>query len=283
MPTTPDPRDGRPAGAEDESEAAEAAHHGARETVAVGRDRATEPIDPHHRTRPVSVRREPADPSRRTTVKLDQDALGRRETVKVPGPRRPTERARRAPLVVAAGFAALWAALASYLPVAAVIGLARTLGGAGGLGGAASAGLAGWLLGHGVAIGPSIGPLGLAPLLLTLLVIWRLNRAGLHVTRALGARRSGSLRAAVLVAGTVGLWYALFGALAALVVNGPGTEVTTSRAALDFFALGFLGALFGALRSTDALGLMARRMPRALRHGSRTGIVAAFLILTAGA
>ena len=41
------------------------------------------------------------------------------------------------PLLVAAGFATLWAALLSYLPVAAVIGLARTLEGAGGLGGAA--------------------------------------------------------------------------------------------------------------------------------------------------
>jgi hypothetical protein len=91
------------------------------------------------------------------------------------------------------------------------------------------------------------------------------------------------VRAALLVAGTVGLWYAVFGIIAALIVNGPGTEVSTSRAGFDYFCLGVLGALFGSLRSTGALGLVARRMPRALRHGLRTGVVAALLILAAGA
>jgi hypothetical protein len=283
MPTTPDRPDGRSAGSEDEFEPAEAAHQGARETVAVGRERRTEPIDPNHETRPVSVRRSAEDAGRRETVVLDPDAPSRRETVKVPGPRRPPDRSGRAPLLVAAAFATLWAALLSYLPVFAVIGLARTLEGAGGLGGAASAGLAGWLLGHGVPIGTSIGPLSLPPLLLTLLAVWRLNRAGLHVTRAIGARRSGSPRAALLVAGTVGLWYAGLGALAAVIVNRPGTEVSTSRAAFAFFCVGVLGALFGSLRSTEALGLVARRIPRVLRHGLRTGAVAALLILAAGA
>src|SRR4051794_40272493 len=134
MPTTPDRPDGRSAGSEDEFEPAEAAHQGARETVAVGRERRTEPIDPNHETRPVSVRRSAEDAGRRETVVLDPDAPSRRETVKVPGPRRPPDRSGRAPLLVAAAFATLWAALLSYLPVFAVIGLARTLEGAGGLG-----------------------------------------------------------------------------------------------------------------------------------------------------
>ncbi len=266
MPTTPDRRDGRPAGSvnsPNDMADAEALELAARETVAL--DRPTERVE------------------RRTTV-LDDAALGRRETVKVPGPRRPaTERPGRAPLFVAAGFATFWAGLWSYVPVFAVIGLARTLEGAGGLGGAAKAGLAGWLLGHGVPIGTSIGPLALAPLLLTLLVLWRLNRAGLHVTRAIGARHSGSVRAALSVAGMIGVWYAVIGLLAALVTDGRGTTVSSGRAAVDFFLLGSFGALAGSLRSTDGLGTIARRVSPALRHGVRTGIVAALLILVAGA
>ncbi|MFI5935623.1 DUF6350 family protein [Actinoplanes sp. NPDC051494] len=214
----------------------------------------------------------------RETVRVDP---GNRETVRLQGRGRPAT--RRAPLLVAAAFATLWAAALSYIPVAAVIGLARTLEGQGGLGGALHAGLAGWLLGHGVPIGTSIGPLGVAPLLLTLLAGWRLNRAGLHVTRAIGARRSGSPRAAMLVAVTVGLAYALIGLLAAFTVDGRGTDVAPARAAGHFFLAGLVFSLIGSLRSSEALVVVARRLPQPLRHGLRTGVVAALLILAAGA
>ncbi|MEV6844721.1 DUF6350 family protein [Actinoplanes sp. NPDC051411] len=219
----------------------------------------------------------------RPTVPVDNPALGNRETVKVPGQRRSPEQRRRAPLPLAAAFATIWAALLSYLPVAAVIGLARTIEGQGGLGGAAHAGLAGWLLGHGVPIGTSIGALGLAPLLLTTLIVWRLNRAGLHVTRAIGARHSGKIGDALLVGFAIGLFYSLLGSLAGLAVDGPHTEVSSGHAAINFFLLGAAGALFGALRGTDALSVLAQRAPQVLRHGVRTGMVAALLLLAAGA
>lgn len=211
------------------------------------------------------------------------DMSDRRETVKLPEQRRPPERRRGAPLPVAAGFATLWAALLSYLPVAAVIGLARTFEGVGGLGGAVGGGLAAWLLGHGVPLGSAIGPFSLAPLLLTVLAVWRLNRAGLHVTRAIGARRSGSPRAAFVVAGTVGLWYSFLGAAVAMVISGPGLEVSPLRAAGQLFVVGTAGALIGSLRGTDAVVVLARTLPAALRHGLRTGVVAALLLLAAGA
>jgi hypothetical protein len=219
----------------------------------------------------------------RPTVLVDERKLGEQVTVKVPEQRRPPKRARRAPLPVAVAFATLWAALLSYLPVAAVIGLARTLEGQGGVGGAAHAGLAGWLLGHGVPIGTSIGSLGLPPLLLTVLVVWRLDRAGLHVTRAIGARRSGRVGDALLVAFGIGLTYSLLGSVASLVVDGKGTDVTPARAALNFFLLGLLGALAGSLRGTDALSVLAGRVPRVLRDGLRTGVMAGLFILAAGA
>ena len=104
--------------------------------VGEGRVAGTVRVDrANHETRQIDLR--PAA-SGRPTVALERETVRLdRETVQVPGQRRPPERAGRAPLIVAAGFATLWAAVVSYLPVAAVIGLARTLEGAGGLGGAA--------------------------------------------------------------------------------------------------------------------------------------------------
>jgi hypothetical protein len=263
------PSGDRPSGSADRPIEAGAPDPAARETVRVDQSRPTERLD---------------GVAHRHTVRVTPDDLGRRPTVALPSQRRPPpERSGRAPLLVAAGFATLWAALLSYLPVVAVIGLARSFEGAGGLGGAAGAALAGWLLGHGVPIGTPIGPLGLAPLLLSSLIVWRLTRAGLHVTRAVGARRSGSGRTALLAGGAVGLWYALFGVLAAAVLTGPGTPVPVYRAGLHFFVLGAAGALAGAVAGTDMPAALARRLPRALRHGIRTGLVAALAILAVGA
>jgi hypothetical protein len=277
MPSTPDRRDDRPVGSADEPIEADAPHRAVRETVVFDGARPTEPLSRGPRVAAA------AGLSHRETVRIDPDDIGRRETVTLPTQRRPPEPSGRAPLLVAAGFATLWAALLSYVPVVAVIGLARSFEGAGGLGGAAGAGLAGWLLGHGVPIGTAIGPLGLAPLLLTLLIVWRLSRAGLHASRATGARRTASGRAALLAASAVGLWYAFFGALAAAVLDGPGTVVSAPRAGVHFFVLGAIAALAGAARGTDAPVVLARRLPRMLRHGVRTGLVAALAILAAGA
>ncbi|GLY96416.1 DUF6350 family protein [Actinoplanes sp. NBRC 103695] len=264
MPDSPDQYDDSKLEAPNEA-AHEDAHGATRETVKV--DLA------NHETRQV-------DTGARRTVPIDR---ANHETVKLPGQRRPPARKGRAPLLVAAGFATFWAALVSYLPMVAIVGLARTFEGAGGLGGAAAGGLAAWLLGHGVPLGTAIGPVSLAPLLVTLLAAWRLNRAGLHVTRAIGARRSGSVRAAFLVAVTVGLWYTLLGALAAMALSGPGLEVSPMRAAGQLFLIGTAAALIGSLRGTDAVVVLARWLPAPVRHGMRTGVVAALLLLAAGA
>lgn len=202
---------------------------------------------------------------------------------RVPAPRSGEAPRGRAPLPVAAGVAALWAAVTSWLPVAVVLGLAQLSADAGGLGGAARAGLAGWLLGHGVPLQTAAGPLGLAPLALSALAAWRLSRAGVHVTRAIGARGSRSIRQALTVAVAVGIGYALLGALAAAVVSADGLRVSPSRAGVTCAVVGALAALVGAVRTTGVSVLLADRCAPALRHGVRTGSVAGLLLLGAGA
>jgi hypothetical protein len=180
--------------------------------------------------------------------------------------------------VVAAGVAAAWAALTSYLPVALVLGLAQLTEDAGSVTGALRAGLAGWLLGHGVPLATDAGPLGLTPLALTALAVWRLTRAGVHASRAIGARGGRSPRQALTAAGAVGVGYALLGALAAV-----PTGAAPARAGATFALVGTLAALAGALRTTAVARLLAARAPTQLRDGVRTGLVAGLLLLGAGA
>ena len=114
-------------------------------------------------------------------------------------------------------------------------------------------------------------------------VLLALSAWQLRFDRAIGARRTGSLGRALLVAVAVGTAYTLIGVSAAQLTDGRGTEISTGRAAWHFLALGVTGALLGALRGTGAVSTLARRLPPALRHGIRTGLVAAFLVVGAGA
>jgi hypothetical protein len=244
-----------PADAADALAVAEAAHLAARRAAPIGPRRpGRDPVDSPQGVRP-PVQRTPA--------------------------RRP--RTRRAPLPLAAAVAATWAALLTYLPVALVLGLARLAEGAGSASATARLGLAGWLLGHGVPLGTAAGPLGLVPLALTGFALWRAARAGVHVTRAVGARRTGSLRRAFSVAVAVGIAYGLLGALAAALVDDPGLRVSAVRAGLTLAGFGVVAGAAGALRATGAMRTLARRLPAVLRHALRTGVVAAALVLAAGA
>ncbi|MFG1889949.1 DUF6350 family protein [Micromonospora sp. NPDC049051] len=197
---------------------------------------------------------------------------------RVPAPRAGEPRRSRAPLAVAAGVAAGWAALTSWLPVVVVLWLFQLSEGAASVSDALRAGLAGWLLGHGVPLETVAGPFGLAPLALTALVFWRLTRAGVHTSRAIGARGGRSPRQALLAAGAVGVAYALLGVLGAALAGVP-----LVRAGLTLLLFGTLAALVGAARTTHVAGLLAARSPEPLRDGIRTGLVAGLLLLGAGA
>uniref|UniRef100_A8M466 Uncharacterized protein n=1 Tax=Salinispora arenicola (strain CNS-205) TaxID=391037 RepID=A8M466_SALAI len=206
-----------------------------------------------------------------------------------PGPARrvPPPRAggppSRPPLAVAAGAAAVGAALTSWLPVAVVLWFFQLSESAATLLGVVRIGLAGWLLGHGVPLVTDVGPLGLAPLAVTLLAGWRLTRAGVHVTRAIGARGSRSPKRAVLAAGAVGFAYAVLGVSAALLVTTGEPAVSPVRAGLTLAVVGTVAALAGAVRTTGLGDQFAERAPLPLREGIRTGLVAALLLLAAGA
>ncbi|GAB3139744.1 hypothetical protein GCM10027290_09440 [Micromonospora sonneratiae] len=176
-----------------------------------------------------------------------------------------------------------WAALVSFLPVVIVMAMARLAEDSATLSGAARVGLAGWLLGHGVPLGTDAGPIGLPPLALAVLAAWRVARAGVNTSRAIGARQRGSLRDALAVAGAVGIFYGLVGTIAAALVSTGGLNVSAPRAALTFTVFGGLAALAGSLRTTAALDVLADRTPVVLRDGVRTGLVAALLLLGAGA
>ncbi|MEV6374372.1 cell division protein PerM [Micromonospora musae] len=210
----------------------------------------------------------------------DERPAGRAAGRRVPAPRSDGSPRSRAPLAVAAAVAAVGAALTSYLPVAVVLGLAQLTEDAGSPTGALRAGLTGWLLGHGVPLRTDAGPIGLAPLALTALVVWRLARAGVHVSRATGARGGRSPRQALVSAGTVGAGYALLGVLAALLTGGAAAPL---RAGVSFALLGTLAALVGAVRITGVARLFAERAPAVLRDGVRTGLVAGLLLLASGA
>ncbi|MFV2021879.1 DUF6350 family protein [Micromonospora sp. LOL_023] len=198
-------------------------------------------------------------------------------------PRRGQPRRGRAPLVVAAAVNTLWAVLVSYLPVAAVTWLIRLAEGESSVPGAAQVGLAAWLLGHGVPLETPTGPLGLPPLMLSVLAAWRIYRAGVHTTRAIGARRGGSAGQALLVAIAVGIAYGGIGAVAAVATDSTATAADPTRAALGTGVFGALAALFGAARTTGTLDRLSLRCPAPLRNGIQAGLVATLLVLAAGA
>jgi len=215
----------------------------------------------------------------RITERID---VGNRETVRLPRQRPAPRDAGRAPLLIAGSVAALFAAAVSFLPVAVALTLAQLTEGVSELGGATRAGLAGWLLAHGVPLGTSLGPLGLPPLAVAVFAAWRVARAGVHTSRAYGIAQHGSPLQAATVAATVGLGYGVVGTAAALLADQPGIEVSALRAFINLTVFGTLAALVGALRVTGALRVAAVRMPPVLRDGIRTGVVGAVLVLGAG-
>jgi hypothetical protein len=107
-------------------------------------------------------------------------------------------------------------------------------------------------------------------------------RAGVHTTRALDAQGSRDPRRALLAGLLVGAAYAVLTGLASWFVDGEALGVAPRRAVLQGFIAGFVFAALGAVRATGAIQVIARRVPRVVRDATRTGAVAALLLVAAG-
>jgi len=225
-----------------------------------------------------------------------QTRLADRETVRLPIQRRsvrgkhPSRRpARRAPLALAATVTTLWAALVSLAPTLIVVWLLHAVDSSGApLSQVLRLGTAGWVLAHWVPLHTGIGPVSLAPLGLTVIALWRVYRAGVHTSRAVGARarpRNGSWSPwpAARAGGSIGLVYGLVGALAATVADRKGVDVSLVRAWLTFTLFGLLAGSLGAFVEARGVARLAARLPGVVRDAARTGAVTALLILGAGA
>jgi uncharacterized protein DUF6350 len=192
----------------------------------------------------------------------------------------PTQPARRrAPLAVATIVATGWAALLSFAPILLLVALA----GPGSFLPLVRLASAGWLLAHGVPIETPGSRLALTPLAITVLVLWRTGRAGVHVARATGAHRARTAGPAVVAGASVGVAYGLLGIVAALVAGTPDVSVSTWRAALTLTAVGGIPAIAAALRHSRAGNRLWRRTPPVLGDGLRAGALAAILMLAVGA
>ncbi|HLL66149.1 MAG TPA: DUF6350 family protein [Micromonosporaceae bacterium] len=191
---------------------------------------------------------------------------------------------RRAPLALAAVVTAGWAALVSFGPVLIVVMLAYLADSAQApIDRVVRLGLAGWLLAHGVPLRTGLGAVGLVPLALTLLVGWRVFRAGVHTTRAIGARRGCNAWAALRVGLAVAVAYGVLGAIVAVAARVPGLTVSVPRAGLTLGLFGLAAGTLGALVETRVLHRLVTALPAPVRDGLRAGGIAALLVLGAGA
>ncbi|MQA27946.1 MAG: hypothetical protein GEU94_21385 [Micromonosporaceae bacterium] len=186
---------------------------------------------------------------------------------------------RPSSVLVAAAATGGWAAVVSFAPVLVVVLLAWFGSSAVSGGSAVKFALAGWLLGHGVPFTAPHGSVGLAPLGLTALIVWRLVRAGAHTARAVGA----TPHEAPHVIGAVMVGYGLIGGAAALAGSSETSEISPLRALLTTGVLAGLAAAPGALAETGAAARLWDRLPAPARAGLRGGAFAALVIAGAGA
>lgn len=232
---------------------------------------------------------EAAHLARRETVKLDlADPAGParppRQVVRASGPARSASGIPWLRTAIAVTVNAVLAALVAVVPLAALIVLAvLTAHGPLTTESVVRFSLAGWLLSLGVPLQTSFGSLSLAPLALGWLACWQMMRGGVHATRALRAQGSRDPRRALLAGLLFAVAYAVLTGVAGWYVDSDAIGVAPRRAALHGLVLGFVFATLGAIRATDAIRVLARGVPRVVRDATRTGSVAALLMIAAGA
>ncbi|HEY1180233.1 MAG TPA: DUF6350 family protein, partial [Phytomonospora sp.] len=219
--------------------------------------------------------------TQRETVPVQERPRGRqRETVAVgqsPLPRRK----RTARSVFTAGAATTgWAVIVVGTPLIVCVVAAWWMAGhTGSVSDAVRAAGAAWLLGHGVPVGVGGGLIGLAPLVVTAVLAWRLVKAGANTARAIGARDSAAVRSVLLA--IVPPYTAMAVVIAAL-VDSDFFSVSVLRGAGHAALFAVVFGVWGALRESKVGVRRWRRLPLWLRRGLRTGMIATVLLLAAG-
>jgi hypothetical protein len=175
----------------------------------------------------------------------------------------------------------VWNCLVVLLPVLlAVIGAWWAVGRPGAVSDVVRTAGAIWLLGHGVPVGVAGLTVGVAPLLLTGVVFWRLARAGGNTIKAIRGRNFPAVRAATL---SVVVGYTLVVTGIAFLVSGQVYAVQPWRAALHAAVLSLVAASLGALAQSGGSQALWYRFPVWLRRGMRSGALATTITMAAGA
>lgn len=222
-----------------------------------------------------TVDRQPAAPR---PPRADPARPDRRAELVRTGPER-GEPVRAGSLLVAAAMTGGWAAVVSFAPVLIVVLLGWFGSGAGSGGAAVRFALTGWLLGHGVPFTAAGREIGLVPLGLTALIVWRLVRAGAHTARAVAGTPRDTPYVVLALAGA----YGVLGGVAALFASTPDFTVSPLRALLTTAVVGGLASAPGAAVESGAVRRLGERLPEPVRDGLRGGVVAALGVLAAGA
>jgi len=197
--------------------------------------------------------------------------------------RRPaTARQRPVPVPVAALTTAVWAAVVGSAPVVAVAlvaWIADTRSGAPAYD-AVRVGFNGWLLAHGAWLRTDAGPVGLAPLALTVLAFRQLIRAGTNSARATGA---ATIPAATRVVCWVSLLYGLIGVLVAFLAGAPGINAHLGVAGIATGLVATVATTVGVLRVNGLGSMVARRLPLPVARALPCGALAACVVVGTGA
>ena len=194
-------------------------------------------------------------------------------------PRPAVASVRLRPLLIAAAATGGWAAVVSFAPVLAVVllgwfGTADVSGGT-----AVRFAITGWLLAHGVPFTAPHGQVGLVPLGITALVVWRLVRAGAHTAHAVAT----GPRDVPYVVGALTIGYGALGAVAAYVASTGTFGSSPLRAFLTCGVVAAVSSAPGVMVETGAAGALWRRLPEPVREALRGGAYAGLIVLAAGA
>lgn len=137
-----------------------------------------------------------------------------------------------------------------------------------------------WVAGHAVPVTIGAIPVSMTPLLLTLVLVWRLSRAGAHTMRAIGGRDSPAVRAVTLAVSL--LYLAVFSGVVAYASQEP-YDINIVTALLIAGPVTVISVAWGAATESGGIRRRWNRASLWLRRGLRTGALASAALVACGA